>query len=87
MILPISRSILGAAALLLATSILQANDQLAVVSRTAPAGGALDPEPSAAVAEPAVPKFELKTKSSFALAAETRAPFWPIGWKSVAPRR
>lgn len=25
--------------------------------------------------------YELKTRSSFSLAAETRSPFWPVGWK------
>ena len=31
--------------------------------------------------EPAKPEpYALKNRSSFTLAAETRAPFWPIGW-------
>lgn len=25
--------------------------------------------------------YELKARSSFSLAAETRSPFWPVGWK------
>ena len=36
-------------------------------------------------AEEAVPKIEVKRKSSFD-AAEARDPFWPIGWKKPGPK-
>jgi hypothetical protein len=31
-----------------------------------------------------LPKIELKNKSSFTMDANSRNPFWPIGWKPVA---
>ena len=52
-------------------------------------------DPPAKAAKPAVPppnpspapepaKIELKNKSSFAMDAVSRNPFWPIGWKPTA---
>ena len=35
-------------------------------------------------AEDAAPTIELKNKSTFAMDASGRNPFWPIGWKPVA---
>jgi hypothetical protein len=59
------------------------------------AGLALANEPAAAPAEapagdatPAAvtpPRYELKNKSGFAVAPETRVPFWPIGWQKGGP--
>src|SRR5688572_23934422 len=56
----------------------------------APARAAVRAEAPAAEtdAKPALPRYELKNKSSFTLTAGARAPFWPIGWvkrKSGAP--
>ena len=53
-----------------------------------PAPAAAGSETSAETAKPALPRYELKNKSSFALVPGTRPPFWPIGWvkrKSGAP--
>lgn len=42
------------------------------------------PASAGAPAGPNTPPVELKNKSSFALDATTRNPFWPIGWKPAA---
>lgn len=39
---------------------------------------------SARAEEEAAPAIELKNKSTFAMDASGRNPFWPIGWKPVA---
>jgi hypothetical protein len=30
---------------------------------------------------PSVPPYELKNRSTFSINRETRAPFWPVGWR------
>lgn len=54
---------------------------IAATDKKTPAAESAVPAPDAAAAP--VP-IELKNKSSFALEANSRNPFWPIGWKPVA---
>lgn len=58
--------------------ILAATQLSGAVEAPAPAAAA-PPAPAAAASAP--PVLELKNKSSFALDATSRNPFWPIGWK------
>ena len=47
----------------------------------ASAAGTANAAPNSPAKAPAEPgKYELKKKSAFSLAADRRAPFWPIGW-------
>ena len=60
----------------------------AAESAPSPAPATAATEAPAETEKPALPRYELKNKSSFSLVAGTRAPFWPIGWvkrKSGAP--
>jgi hypothetical protein len=55
---------------------------LATATEPAPAA---TPASDTAPAAVTPPRYELKNKSSFTVAAETRVPFWPIGWQKGGP--
>ena len=45
------------------------------------------PPPQSEKVPAEIGKYDLKKKSTFTLAADRRAPFWPIGWVKKAPNQ